>query len=112
MNSAQWMQAYAGRRHVALTVGVIGLVLCVVGALANLSFTLRSYLMAWLFALSLSLGSMAALMTYHLSGGAWGVPVRRYFESAAAQIATLAVLFIPIAVGVTHLFPWAAVPME
>jgi hypothetical protein len=106
------MQAYARRRHVALAVGLIGLALCVVGALTSLSFTLRSYLMAWLFALSLSLGSMAALMTYHLSGGAWGVPVRRYFESAAAQLVTLAVLFIPIAVGVTHLFPWAAVPVQ
>jgi hypothetical protein len=102
------MHAYARRRHVALAVGLIGLVLCAIGAFTNVSFALRSYLMAWLFALSLSLGSMAALMTYHLTDGGWGVPVRRYFESAVWQLALLAVLFVPIAIGVTHLFPWAA----
>jgi hypothetical protein len=61
---------------------------------------------AWLFALSVSLGAMASLMMYHLTGGSWGVPVRRYFEAAVAQVPLVALLFIPLAIGLPHLFAW------
>jgi hypothetical protein len=72
----------------------------------NTSVVLRSYLVAWLFALSVSLGAMAALMVYRLTGGSWGAPVRRYFEAALAQLPLLAVLFVPLAIGLPQLFEW------
>jgi hypothetical protein len=72
----------------------------------NASVVLRAYLLAWLFALSVSLGAMAALMVFRLTGGSWGAPVRRYFEAALAQVPLLAVLAIPLALGLPHLFEW------
>jgi hypothetical protein len=50
---------------------------------------------------------MTSLMIYHLTGGDWGVPVRRWLEAALAPMLLLAVLFVPIGFGLPHLFTWA-----
>ena len=69
--------------------------------------TLSSYLFAWLFFLGLSLGSLGALMMHQLTGGRWSAPVHRYFEAALAPLPLLALLFVPVALGMGRLFPWA-----
>jgi hypothetical protein len=67
----------------------------------------RSYLVAWLFWLGLALGSLAILMINHITGGAWGAAIRRLLESAARTMPLLALLFLPIALGVRELYEWA-----
>jgi hypothetical protein len=67
----------------------------------------RSWLFGWLFWLGISLGSMGVVMMHHLLGGAWGYLVRRFAEIAACCTPVLAVLFIPIILGVKYLYPWA-----
>jgi hypothetical protein len=67
----------------------------------------RSYLWSYMFYLGLAVGSMAWLMTQYLSGGAWGVVIRRPAEAAARTLPLLAVLFIPIAFGIPHLYQWS-----
>jgi hypothetical protein len=71
----------------------------------------RSWLFAWLFWFGISLGSMGVVMMHHLFGGAWGYLIRRFGETAAACVPVMAVLFIPIILGVKYLYPWA-VPDE
>jgi len=71
---------------------------------------LRSYLFAWLFLLSISLGAMANLMVHSLTGGRWGEPVRPAWIAAARLMPLVAVLFLPILVGAARLYPWAAEP--
>jgi hypothetical protein len=46
-------------------------------------------------------------MVHHLTGGDWGRPVRRYFEAMLAPLPILAVLFVPLALGLRSLFDWA-----
>ena len=108
MNDAPmpWVEVHASWRRVALVIAGAALAACGYAILTDLSVFLRSYLLAWLFVLSISLGSMAVLMMYHLTGGAWAMPVRRYFEAAVAQMPLLALLFIPIALGLSHTFGW------
>lgn len=67
----------------------------------------RSYLFGYLFILGLSLGSLAILLIYHLSGGRWGAVIRRLLEASIRVIPFLALLFVPIAVGVKQLFVWS-----
>jgi hypothetical protein len=67
----------------------------------------RSYLFGYLFIVGLSLGSMAILLIYHLSGGRWGAVIRRLLEAAIRVIPFLALLFIPIAIGMKHLYVWS-----
>ena len=67
----------------------------------------KGYLLGFLFWTGASLGCMALLMVQHLSGGAWGVVTRRIYEAAARTLPLMALLFVPVALGVPHLFEWA-----
>lgn len=92
----------------ALVVGLIALVLCVLGAFVNLAGFWRAYLVGYVFWTGVSVGSLAIIMLHHLSGGGWGVVIRRPLEAAARTLPVMFVLFIPIAVAtLTHsLYPW------
>ena len=50
---------------------------------------------------------MALLMIQHLSGGAWGV-FRRIFEASSRTLPLMALLFLPIVLGMGTLYPWTA----
>jgi hypothetical protein len=91
-----------------LNTAVASLLLCALLARDNAVRTLSSYLFSWLFFLGLSLGSMGALMMHQLTGGRWGSPVHRYFMAALAPLPLQALLFVPVALGMAHLFPWVA----
>lgn len=89
-----------------LIAAIVALVLCAFLVRGQPLRTLSSYLFAWLFFLGLSLGSLGALMMHHLTGGRWSAPVHRYFVAALAPLPLLALLFVPVALGMAHLFPW------
>jgi hypothetical protein len=59
----------------------------------------------WL--LSITLGSLGLAMIHQVSGGAWGVVIRRILGAASRTLPILTVLFIPIALGIKALYPWA-----
>ena len=50
---------------------------------------------------------MAWLMLQYLTGGAWGVVIRRPAEAAARTLPLLALLFVPIVFGIPSLYPWS-----
>src|SRR5947209_17909372 len=91
----------------ALGIGVAALVVCIIGAPFSPIPFFRAYLAAYQFYLGIALGSLAIFMLYQLTGGAWGFLIRRFFEAALRTLPLLAVLFIPIAVGVRSIYPWA-----
>jgi hypothetical protein len=85
---------------------VISILLAMVtGAGAEQLF--RSYLIAFMFWLGVGLGSLAILMLHHLTGGAWGLVIRRHLEAATRTIPFLTLAFLPIAIGVRALYIWA-----
>jgi hypothetical protein len=49
---------------------------------------------------------MAFLMIQHLTGGKWGMVIRRQLEAAMKTLPLMAVLFIPIIAGMKHLYVW------
>src|SRR5215472_12288536 len=91
----------------ALIAGGILLILSIIGAFFNPGQFFRSYLMGYLFWIGLTLGSMALVMIQYLTGGAWGLVTRRLLESAMRTLPILAVLFIPILIGIPRLYVWA-----
>ena len=93
------------RRSRALIAGVVGLVACGIGFVVDRDHFFRSWLIAYLMFLGIALGSMALLMIQHLSGGAWGV-FRRIFEASSRTLPLLAVMFLPVVLGMGTLFPW------
>ena len=76
----------------------------------NVPALLHSYLFAWLFVLGISLGSLANLMVQSLTTGRWVMPVRPAWIAAARAMPVVALLFLPIALGVHQAYPWTEAP--
>ncbi len=79
----------------------------VIGAFFGPGDFFRGYLVGYLFWLGVTLGSTGLLMIYYITGGAWGVVTRRLLEAASRTLPLLAVLFIPLGLGVSTLYQWA-----
>jgi hypothetical protein len=95
----------------ALIAGVIGVVLCVIGYVKSPESLLHSYLLAFMFILGLSLGSLGLLMLQHLTGGMWGIVIRRPLESATRALPLVFILFAPIFFGFRYLYgAWLNAP--
>jgi len=67
----------------------------------------RAYLLGFMCWLGVALGSMAILMIRHLTGGGWGTVIRRILGAAMRTLPLLAVLFIPVILGIRRLYIWA-----
>ncbi len=91
----------------ALIVGVAFGIACIIGLIFSPEHFLRGYLIAYLWIWGLTLGSMAVLMLYHLTGGAWGYVTRRALEAATRTLPLIAIAWIPIAIGVHKLYAWS-----
>ena len=100
----------------ALGAGIVGLIACGIcfflygDQYADRFF--HSYLIAFMFVLGLSLGSLGLLMLQHLTGGHWGIMTRPPLESATRVLPVVAVFFLPIAIfGMKHLYgEWLNAP--
>jgi hypothetical protein len=70
-----------------------------------------SYLLAFIFVLGLTLGSLGLLMLQHLTGGMWGIVIRRPLESATRALPLVFILFAPIFFGFRYLYgAWLNAP--
>jgi hypothetical protein len=97
-NGAGDFEWTAPLQRFALIVGLSGLgVFAVVGLIdgGKRQFFL-SYLVAWVFWLSLPVGSMALIGIHYITGASWGMLWRRLLEASTRTLWLLAVLFIPI----------------
>jgi hypothetical protein len=93
----------------ALIAGVIALGLCILGVLlpgGRVQF-FHAYLMAYVFWTGVSVGSLAIMMLHHLSGGGWGLVIRRILEAATRVLPLMFILFIPLIFGMKTLYEWA-----
>jgi hypothetical protein len=90
----------------ALPLAGLGLLACAVGLLTNPDQFYRSWLFAFLFWMGMSVGCLSILAISHLTGGMWGLLIRRYLEAGSRLFPLLAVLFLPVAVGLGRLYPW------
>lgn len=97
---------YERVQRFSLVLGVLGLMGSVAGAVADPQQFFRAYLFTYHFWYSLSLGSLAVLMIFHLTGGRWGVLTQRILEAAIRTIPLMALLFLPLLFGLHELYPW------
>src|SRR5262245_20117823 len=64
-----------------------------------------SYLLAFMFFLSLCIGAMLLTIIHHLFDANWSVPIRRITEHVAFLLPVMAALFIPIALNALFASP-------
>ena len=94
-------------RRGALIVGIVGLGLCALGAIFSGEQFFQSYLFAYVFWLGIALGCLGIVMLHNLSGGGWGIAIRRLLESGMTTLPLMALLFLPLLFGLHHLYGWA-----
>lgn len=94
-------------RRLSLWIGLSLLVLAAVAGLWASSAFYTGYLCAFVLWSGLPLGGAAILMIHLLVGGRWGRALRPSMSAAAATIPLQAVLFIPVAWGLSVLYDWA-----
>ena len=94
-------------RRTALGVGVVALAACAFGWFLQPADFFRGYLVGYLLWVGVALGSLPLMMLHHLSGGAWGLAIRRLLEGATRTLPLLTVLFVPILFGLDDLYLWA-----
>src|SRR5580704_8052014 len=91
----------------SLWVGVVGMLPAVIAAFIDRQQFLRSYLFAYLYWTGMALGCLAILLMHHVVGGKWGMLIRRLCEAGARTLPFMAILLIPIVLGVSTLYVWA-----
>src|SRR5438093_3486618 len=89
-----------------LTAGAIGSLVSLVGLFVNPAAFFQAYLMAYMWCLGATLGSLALGMVHQLSGGAWGVVIRRPIGAASRVLPVMTLLFLPIVFGMGDLYSW------
>lgn len=91
----------------SLVVGMIFSVIAVAGAFAQPTVFFRGYLVSFMAWLGVALGSMAVLMLRHMTGGGWGMVIRRIMGAAMRTLPLMALLFVPILFAIRRLYVWA-----
>ena len=114
MSLAAQMQVYTGGKKTMRAVGVIGL-LGMVASLSGIAFAgpkqaYSSYLFAYTYWVGISVASLLLLTIFHAVKARWMVVLRRAVETMSLTLPLFIVLFIPVALGMKHLFVWVAPP--
>ncbi len=68
----------------------------------------RAYLVGWLWVSGIAIGLFAISMLAHISGGDWGVVMRRVLEAGGRTLPFFVLAGIPLVFGLEHLYPWVA----
>ncbi len=67
----------------------------------------HAYLVAFVFYLTITLGSLFFVLLHHLSRAGWSVTLRRLAEALSGNVALMAILFVPLAFNLQEIYPWA-----
>ncbi|APF19857.1 hypothetical protein [Caldithrix abyssi] len=89
-----------------LIVGAVAFGISLIGLFVDSRQFFFSYLVAWVFWVSVGLGAMFFVMLSHLTGTVWGIVLRRISEAVMMSVPLLALGFIPILLGMHHLYEW------
>jgi hypothetical protein len=101
-------ESVGGLQRLGMGAALVGVVFTLVGFMMwGKAAFFQAYLVAYTWAFGIVLGSMALLMVQHLSGGAWGVVIRRPLEAAVRTMPLMTLLFVPILFGIHDLYHWS-----
>jgi hypothetical protein len=85
---------------------LLGAVACAILGPANPKQFFFSWLVSFLFFLTLALGALFFVLIQYASQGGWGIVLRRIGETTFAMLPVMAVLFVPVFFGLRDLYSW------
>ena len=89
-----------------IIVGVSVTILSAIGYFSNSAQFFMSYLVAWIFWVSIGLGALFFVMLNHLTGAVWSLVLRRINESVMIALPFMAILFVPLIFGLHDMYHW------
>src|SRR4029077_4333006 len=90
-----------------VSVGGALLAASIAGGLRDGGEFFRSYLVAYLFWIGITLGCLALLMMQHLTGGNWALIIRRILEAGTRTLPLMAVAALQLLLGMKFLYVWS-----
>ena len=94
-------------RNAPLILMLVGAALAALGFFVNREQLAYSWLLSFMFFLSLCLGALFLVIIHHLFDAGWSVPLRRFCEHIASMLFPwMALLFLPIALLAKTIYPW------
>jgi hypothetical protein len=96
----------------ALIVAAVAIVLTIPFAFSHegKNHILRAYLMGYMTCFGFAGGGLVVLMLQYVSGGKWGLLLRRPLEAMTRTLWLVGLMFVPIIFLWKHLYQWAAYP--
>lgn len=101
------------KKELPAKIGTVGLVLFVAGVLLGIVGFITeperaafSYLPAYMFLVSIAIGSLFLIAIEYLAGADWSVPFRRIPEFLSGLLPLLFILVIPLLFHMNDLFTW------
>ena len=88
-------------------VAVLGAVGCAILAAGNPKQFFFSWLVSFLFFMSLALGGLFFVLIQYATQGGWGIVLRRIGETIFSTIPVMAALFVPVLLGLHDLYEWS-----
>ena len=85
---------------------VVGVLACAILGPGNPKQFYFSWLVSFLFFLSLALGALFFVLIQYAAQGGWGIVLRRIGETTFAMLPLMAVLFVPVLLGMHDLYEW------
>ena len=93
-------------RNVLVFAALLGILGCVAGYFTNPARLFQSYMVAFAYTTFIGLGAFFFVMVQFLTGSAWSVTMRRIMENIMITLPVGLILFIPIALGLSEIYPW------
>src|ERR1035437_10298871 len=101
------------KKELPSKIGTIGLVLFAAGAILGIIGFITdperaafSYLPAFMFLVSIAIGSLFLIAIEYLTGADWSVPFRRIAEFLSSLLPLLFILVIPLLFHMNDIFAW------
>jgi hypothetical protein len=85
----------------------IGVIFGVVNFFVDFQQAILSYLLVYVFLVSIAVGSLFLVALEYITGAEWSTPLRRVVEFFAGLIPWLIVLVIPLLLNIRNIFEWA-----
>jgi hypothetical protein len=106
LDSPELVKAWRSR---ALLVGMIFTLLSVAFAFTSegRNHILRAYLLGFMTCFGFAGGGLALLMLQYVSGGKWGLLLRRPLEAMTRTLPLVALMIVPVLFFMKHLYQWA-----
>ena len=97
----------SGWKKLPAVLMVVGAILSVIGLIKSPAEFGLSWLLAFMFFLTVALGGLFMTMIHHLTDAGWSVPIRRFCEHIGALLFPwLAILFVPVILLAPKIYHW------